>query len=214
MKHMKDERGVAFILEIVLVAIVLAAVGVAIYASSHQKKASPTVAVSTPAPTTSKTSAPSNLPTYSYPLGHYSFQYNASWQPDKDYNDLAQKNTKPYADYQISSPGYKLATQGVPVLISGASIAVQVGDTAEPSVESQLSKNELLPSISSNKSSTTVAGYHAIQYDYSYEWVNATATEFIGNGRYYMIQLRYPEAKDKMVNWAEYQEVLKSFLLK
>jgi hypothetical protein len=58
MQHLKNERGMAFIVEIILVVVVLAVVGVAMYASTQAKKTS--VSSTTPTPSASK--APTATP--------------------------------------------------------------------------------------------------------------------------------------------------------
>jgi hypothetical protein len=60
LKHLKDETGVALIVELVLVAMVLAAVGVAVYMAVNHKTA-PTVASKT-IPTPSKSVSPTPTP--------------------------------------------------------------------------------------------------------------------------------------------------------
>jgi hypothetical protein len=82
MKHLKDEHGMAFIVEIVLVAIVLAVVGLAVYASTQAKKTTSTVKTqsspsATPTPTPNPTA---NWTKYNSSTGKFSLRYNPGWK--------------------------------------------------------------------------------------------------------------------------------------
>lgn len=86
MKHLNDQRGVALILELVLVAVALGLVGLAVYTSMH-RKSSPAVAIKSN-PTPSKLPSPTAIPTPDPYAGwktfcsaktNACFRYDPSW---------------------------------------------------------------------------------------------------------------------------------------
>lgn len=79
MKHIRDERGVGLILEIVLVAVVLAMVGFAIYSSTQAKKSNDVKNQPTVSPATTP-NITANWIKYSSSTGKFSFLHNPHWQ--------------------------------------------------------------------------------------------------------------------------------------
>ncbi len=81
MKHFRDERGVALVLEVVLVALVSAGVGFAVYMSVHSKK---TQTATNPTPSISPSSSASPTPTPTnktqFTGSSLRFNYPSSWQ--------------------------------------------------------------------------------------------------------------------------------------
>ncbi len=65
MNHLRDERGVAPILELVLVALVLALAGVAVYSATHHKTTATVATTASASPTKTASSSPSPSPTAS-----------------------------------------------------------------------------------------------------------------------------------------------------
>jgi hypothetical protein len=98
MKHLKSEHGMAFIAEIVLVAVVLAVVGVAVYASTQAKKTSDAKIQSSPSATPTPTPDPTaNWTNYNSSTGKFSLKYSPDWKA-YTYNSYAlttcQKDAK------------------------------------------------------------------------------------------------------------------------
>lgn len=109
MKHLEDERGVALVLEIVLVAIVLAAVGFAVYASTHGKKPATQTAKASPSPSSKPSPSPSVTPvdpmsgwkTDSLKKEKLSFRYPSTWA-------LTRQTVSSGETVNITNGGFKI----------------------------------------------------------------------------------------------------------
>lgn len=109
MNHLKDQRGVAFILELALVAAVLVLVGIAVYASMHRKPAAPTVAKTTATISPSPSPSPSATPSPDVYAGWktcndttegISFKYPPNWSATVD------STPNPCASAKVQSGDY------------------------------------------------------------------------------------------------------------
>ena len=58
-----------------------------------------------------------------------------------------------------------------------------------------------------------MAGYPALQFDYSNEGVNAAMTIFVVNGELYNIRYRYVDQTVRGEYWDEYQTSLEYFVV-
>lgn len=135
------------------------------------------------------------------PKFKYKLQYPASWKP-------SQKEVAPFAAV-FESPDYY--NSGRDSAMKGTRILIHEENTNETDIDIKFSKDPLGPEIARNKIKTVVDGQKAIQYDYSYEGVNATNTIFIKNGISYLIKIEYANEAGKEAFWSIYNNLLTSF---
>lgn len=127
--HLRDQRGVAFIAEIILVALVVVAVGFAIYAASHRGTANKATQ-GTPSP-----EPMANWKTYTSSLEKLSFKYPSSWTKV----DTVESNV-PGADvFAVQSPG------GVKVSWIAAADGLGGGCNPDIAPGTKVSEDELTP---------------------------------------------------------------------
>ena len=114
----------------------------------------------------------------------------------------------------FTSPDYRMS-EGYPVLEQGAEFMIFRDPLPEgvTSVEEYLNSNDLLHELAQNLITTQVAGFPALQFDYSYEGVNAVMTIFVVNGELYNIRYRYVDQDSRGEYLDEYKELLESFIV-
>ena len=145
---------------------------------------------------------------FRHPAVGYSMEYPASWSgglietPDAVVQD--------YQDFFIVSPDHRVSG-GYPVLEKGAELFVRVEKTQYSTIDDVFNSDLLAQEIAFARTSTTVDGLEAIQYDYSYEGHRATMTIFTKNGNYYMVKYRYVDNESRQNNWDDYLRLLNSF---
>ncbi len=142
---------------------------------------------------------PENLYTLNYPIG---------WSHEVMVRDGVTM------EVNFTSPDYQMS-EGYPVLEQGAEFMIFRDPLPEgvTSVEEYMNSNDLLNELAQNLTNTQVAGYPALQFDYSYEGVNAVMTIFVVDGELYNIRYRYVDQNFKGEYWDEYQTLVESFVM-
>lgn len=160
----------------------------------------------TPLPQPSETTQTTS--SFTHPRQFYSLQFPLGWHVEviaHEGGDEEISFTSP--DYQISS--------GYPILEKGAEFLIITKPIPEntTSVKDYFHSNSLIQDIAQNCVDLDVAGYPAIQFNYSYEGVAATMTLLIANSRLLQIRYRYvdPSAKSEFLN--EYHNLLDSMTI-
>lgn len=144
----------------------------------------------------------SNTLTYTHPILGYTLAYPGAW-------NIATNSARPYGfdNFYITSPDYN----EFELELTGASIAIAVEKTAYSSIWDLFNK-QLLPYISLREvAPLRLNGIGALRYDFSYEWLSATSTDFIEGGRHYSIRYRYASPSSRPVWRDAYEQVVKSF---
>ena len=142
---------------------------------------------------------PENLYTLNYPIG---------WSHEVMVRDGVTM------EVIFTSPDYRMS-EGYPVLEQGAEFMIFRDPLPEgvTSVEEYMNSNDLLNELAQNLTTMQVAGYPALQFNYSYEGVNAVSTIFIVNGELYNIRYRYVDQNSRGEYWDEYKTLLESFAI-
>ncbi len=142
---------------------------------------------------------PENLYTLNYPIG---------WSHEVMARDGVTM------EVIFTSPDYRMS-EGYPVLEQGAEFMIFRDPLPEgvTSVEEYMNSNDLLNELAQNLTTIQVAGYPALQFDYSYEGVNAVMTIFIVNEELYNIRYRYVDQDSRGEYWDEYKTLLESFAM-
>jgi hypothetical protein len=145
---------------------------------------------------------------FDHPQGIYSLRFPAGWRQEvvsrgKGFDEATFKTQ----DYRLSS--------GYPVLEDGAEffIWVQPLPAGVQTAAEYIAANPLLDQIARNRLEVQVAGFPAIQCDYSYEGVEAALTFFAAQGRIFQVRYRYVDQVSRQEHLAEYQELLKSLVV-
>lgn len=172
-------------------------------------KPTTTPSVAQASPTSSPTSD-SNLKSYTHPTANYSFSYPSNWKLEFQ-QPVAGLENDLQLDLTIKSPDYALTTEGIEYLEKGVEVVIYRSKTNETSIDNKFETDRFAGQIASSKTSTTVNGQKAIQYDYSYESTQATDIIFIKNGVYYLVKLKYADMQAKNQNSPLYSNLLKSF---
>lgn len=159
------------------------------------------------------TPQPSETPLTSWQFVHpenlYSLNYPIGWSHEVMVRDGVTM------EVIFTSPDYQMS-EGYPVLEQGAEFMIFRDPLPEgvTSVEEYMNSNDLLNELAQNLTSLQVAGYPALQFDYSYEGVNAVMTIFVVNGELYNIRYRYIDQAVRGEYWDEYKELLEFFVMK
>lgn len=158
-----------------------------------------TVQPSATPPTAWQFTHPENLYTLNYPIG---------WSHEVMVRDGVTM------EVIFTSPDYQMS-EGYPVLEQGAEFMIFRDPLPEgvTSVEEYLNSNDLLHELAQNLTTVQVAGYPALQFDYSYEGVNAVMTIFVVDGELYNIRYRYVDQEARGEHWNKYQLLLESFIV-
>lgn len=180
-----------------------------------------TVDNTTPVPTQSPTdSVPKPTTTaevidgwtrFTHPVVGYTMEYPISWTGGL--NEIPEAIVQDYQDFYIESPDYQIS-EGYPVLEKGAELFVRVEKTQYSTIDDIFNNDPLAPGIAFDKTTITVDGLEAIQYDYSYEGHRATITIFTKNGNFYTVKYRYVDNQSRQTNWNDYIKLLSSFKVK
>lgn len=103
MRYLKDQTGVALVLELVLVALVLTVAGIGVYTAIHRKPAPIAATKASPSPSKSPSPTPTPDPYAGWQQGSLqaeklTFKYPVSWtlshQPSNGYSGLVALNDK------------------------------------------------------------------------------------------------------------------------
>lgn len=138
-------------------------------------------------------------------------EYPASWTGGLD--EIPEAIVQDYQDFSIESPDHQIS-EGYPVLEKGAEFFVRVEKTQYSTIDDIFNNDPLASEIAFDKTTTTVDGLEAIQYDFSYEGHRATMTIFTKNGNYYTVKYRYANNDSRQNNWDDYRKLLTSFKAK
>lgn len=157
----------------------------------------------------SPTPCPSETPLstwlFTHPQQLYTLRFPIGWQQQVVMRDQG------YYEVAFTSPAYHVS-EGFPVLESGAEflIIVKPLPAGMTSAEEYISSNPLLNNLAQSRTTLQVAGLPAIQFDYSYEGVNAVMTFFVANGNIFQMRYRYVDlnARQEFIN--KYQDLLSS----
>jgi len=157
----------------------------------------------TPTPQPSQTPLTTWL--FTHPQQLYTLRFPIGWQQQVVVRD------QDYYEVSFISPTYRVA-EGYPVLESGVEFLVIVKPLPAgiTSAEEYISANPLLNDLAQNRTTLEVAGYPAIQFDYSYEGVNAVMTLFITSGNLFQVRYRYVDLSARPEFMNEYQDLLAS----
>jgi hypothetical protein len=157
------------------------------------------VSITQPSPTIDETA---NWKMYTN-SSEFTFKYPSDWS-------IASIPTN-FGYISLRSPDYVLNTEGIETLETGVELMVFTDTTTETSIDNKFEKDQFAGQIANSKTTTSVDGQRAIQYDYSYENTQATDTIFIKNGLSYLIKLKYPDSNTKNKYLSTYQGILESF---
>jgi len=160
----------------------------------------------TPAPTLPPSQTPPTTWLFTHPQQLYSLHFPIGWQQQVVVRDQG------YYEVSFTSPAYRVS-EGYPVLESGAEFLVIVKPlpAGMTCVEEYIVGNPLLNELAQNRTTLQVAGQPALQFDYSYEGVNALITFFIAQGNIFQVRYRYLDLATRPEFIQEYQELLASF---
>ena len=146
-----------------------------------------------------------------HPVVGYLLSYPPNWKGGLQ--EIPQGSKQDYQDFNIQSPDYKFSTEGYPTLEQGSEVFVRAEKTDKSSID-DIYNGDLSAEIGKNKIYTTVDNQQAIQFDFSYEGVEATMTIFLKNGIHYTIKLIYVGEIGKQAMWNNYLKLLNSFKVK
>ena len=146
---------------------------------------------------------------FKHPIVGYIMEYPASWSGGLI--ETPEAIVQDYQDFLITSPDHRVSG-GYPVLEKGAELFVRVEKTQHSTIGEIFNNDLLAQEIAFNRTSTTVDGLEAIQYDYSYEGHRATMTIFSKNGHYYTVKYRCVDNDSRQKNWDDYMRLLESFI--
>jgi hypothetical protein len=158
------------------------------------------------------TPQPSETPTvthfFTHPLRLYALQFPAGWR-----QEMVVRG-KGVEEVAFTSPDYHIS-DGYPILENGAEFLVLLKPLAEDTTDSEqyVNANPLLNQLARNRITIEVGGYPAIQFDYSYEGVEAVMTIFIAHGSLFQIRYRYINLAAKAEFLKEYQAMLASLIV-
>jgi hypothetical protein len=154
---------------------------------------------------------PDNTTTFINPVLKYQVKYPKTWTGSLEVFPSGAKVD--YPNFLIRTSDYKMSDgqEGYPYLLSGYEIALRHKKTTFASAEEQFNDQPILIDVARNKKLLTVGGIEAVQYDFSYEGVIATMTDFIKDGVYYSIKVSYPTLESKANVYSIYEKVVASF---
>jgi len=166
---------------------------------------SPAVA---PAPTAIPSATVPATWTFNHPQRIYSLRFPAGWRQEvisrgKGYEEVYFKTV----DYRVS--------EGYPVLEQGADffIWVQMLPQGVTTADEYITANPLLNQVARDRKETSVAGYPAIQCDYSYEGVRAVLTFFAAHGKIFQVRYRIVDDASRPEYLQEYDYLLRSMVV-
>jgi hypothetical protein len=157
---------------------------------------------SVPSPTTI-TEVTGGWANFTHPVVGYSMEYPVNWTGGL--NEIPEAIVQDYQDFSIESPDHQIS-EGYPVLEKGAEFFVRVEKTQYSTIDDIFNNDPLASEIAFDKTTTTVDGLEAIQYDFSYEGHRATMTIFTKNGNYYTVKYRYANNDSRQNNWDDYRK--------
>lgn len=145
---------------------------------------------------------------FDHPQRIYSLRFPAGWRQEvishgKGYEEVYFKTT----DYRVSD--------GYPVLEEGADffIWVQMLPQGVTTASEYIAANPLLYQVARDRKETSVAGYPAIQCDYSYEGVRAVLTFFAAHGKIFQVRYRFVDNASRGEYLYEYEDLLRSMVV-
>lgn len=141
--------------------------------------------------------------TFTHPTAGYIVQYPSNW-----IGGIVNQ------DFSVKSPDYQMSSEDFPVLEKGAEFLIRVKKTNHSTIDDVFNNDPLASKIAFNKTTMTVDGLPAIQYDFDYEGYRATETILTKNGNYYAVMYRYVDDTSKLHYWNDYIRLLSSFKIK
>jgi hypothetical protein len=144
---------------------------------------------------------------FTHPQHIYSLRFPVGWRQEvvvrgPGISEVSFTSPK----YQISS-GYPILESGAEFLVLSKPLAVGIADA-----EQYFTTNPLINQLARNRTTLKVAGYPAIQYDFSYEGVEALMTIFIAHGKLFQVRYRYINSAARSEFMGEYKVLLTSLI--
>jgi hypothetical protein len=145
---------------------------------------------------------------FTHPQHIYSLRFPVGWQQEVVVRGSGIE------EVSFTSPKYHISS-GYPILESGAEFLVLSKPLVDgiTDAEQYFTANPLLNQLARNRTTLKVAGYPAIQYDYSYEGVEALMTIFIAHGKLFQVRYRYINSEARPEFMSEYQALLTSLIV-
>ncbi len=145
---------------------------------------------------------------FTHPQYIYSLRFPVGWQQEVVVRGPGIE------EVSFTSPKYQISS-GYPILESGAEFLVLSKPLVDgiTDAEQYFTANPLINQLARNRASLEVAGYPAIQFDYSYEGVEALMTLFIANGKLFQVRYRYINSAARQEFMSEYQALLSSLIV-
>jgi hypothetical protein len=146
--------------------------------------------------------------TFDHPQRIYSLRFPAGWRQE------VISHGKGYEEVYFKTSNYRVS-EGYPVLEEGADffIWVQLLPQGVTTASEYINAHPLLDQVARDRKQTSVAGYPAIQCDYSYEGVRAVLTFFAAHGKIFQVRYRFVDDASRPEYLQEYEDLLKSMVV-